>query len=126
MKKFSKTPFSMAISTVISASFTISAASAGVNPFAMTEISQSTQQLAGVVPFEKSGVVPVAKPNATPHEMSCGAMMKDQSGHQMGDMKGKGEMSCGAMMKNMSKDMNPEEMKAMCHKKMAEEKDAKQ
>lgn len=121
MKKFSKTQTrcSIALSSVISASFAVGAVNAAVNPFSLTDLPPSTFQMAGVVAADQS---PTHAPSVKSAEMACGAMMKDHSGQATGDMKGKSEMSCGAMMKNMPAGMNPEEMKAMCQKKMAEQK----
>lgn len=121
MKKFSKTQTrcSIALSSVISASFAVGAANAAINPFGLTDLPPTTFQMAGVVATDQSSA------NAPPvksTEMACGAMMKDHSGQAMGDMKGKSEMSCGAMMKNMPAGMSSEEMKAMCQKKMTEQK----
>ena len=136
MKKLQKTPLSMTVGMLISASCAASAVHADVNPFAATELTQPALQLARVVPAETSSA-PAAKSGAAPAEMSCGAMVHgDQGGAKgAGEMscgammqdksekssKAMGEMSCGAMMKDMPASMSNDEKKAQCMKKMMQE-----
>lgn len=121
MKNLIKSPFSMSVGMIITAGFAASSVQADSNPFKLTELSQSSIQLARLVPAEESKVAPAAKSGDAPAEMKCGAMMKDKSEDQMSSMKGSGEMACGAMMKKMS-GMSSEEKKAMCMKMRTDEK----
>lgn len=117
MKKFSKAPLTMTVGMIISAGV-VNAVQADTNPFKLVELSQSTMQLAAVVPADQPSTT---KPSGATAEMKCGAMMKDKSSGQMGDMKGSGEMACGAMMKNMPDGMASDEKKAKCMKMMKED-----